>query len=561
MANYTGGQAFVAVLERLGVRQCFGMAGFQHLPYYNALLHSDKIRHIAVRDERGGAFMADAYARAGGQVALCDATTGPGATNLVSGVAEAYSASVPMLVYTSSVNRRFVGKGANQELDHRALFRSITKDCVQINDIARIPELTRRAFLTAVDGRPGPVLIDIPEDVCHDVHDFDESDFGDTTPNRFPANRFVPEQARIAAACEALLAARSPVILSGGGIHNSGAWRELRRLAERLNLPVATTISGKGSLPEDHPLSLNVCGRYTRFANDFVSRADVVLVVGCRLGEMSTVRWTLLNPKATIIHIDTDGSALGRNYPVAHPLPGDAKATLDCMLDCLTAMNPTPRPSPAADIARAAAAWRADVSNRTDFDGKPINIAHMLKRLQAVLPRDAIMVADGGFSAHWSSVYWDVNGDEGRHYIANRGQAAIGYGLPGAIGAKLACPDKTVVTLSGDGGLGLSFMELETAVREHIPVILIVVNNMCFGYIKALQHNLYGEVESADLLDVNYAELARIVGAYGCRITEPAQLEAEFTAARSRSIPSVLEVMVTTDVTQMLPGEDNRLKK
>jgi len=565
MIHLTGGEAVVLMLEKLGITHSFGMAGFQHLPYYEAIRNSKKVKHVLIRNEQAGAFMADAYARAGGRVAVCDATAGPGATNLVTGLAESFHAGVPVLAITSSVIRSFVGRGANQECDQISVIRPVVKESIYVNFIERIPELMKKAFRIAVEGRPGPVHIDIPEDIFHGEADFDETAFEvDIAANTFPLSRITPPPTDITAACDLLKNAKSPVILAGGGIHNSSAWAELRQLAEKLAIPVATTISGKGGIPEKHPLSLNVCGRYFRFANEFVKNADVLLVVGCRLGEMSTVRWSLVSETTKIVRIDIDQKALGMGYNADVALLGDAKATLALILEALAKAGVEDRSytEKAALIAETKAKWIESVADKTDDISSPINIAHMLKILQGILPEDAIMVGDGGFSAHWSSVYWDVNAEDGRHYLANRGQAAIGYGLPAALGCKFACPEKTVVALSGDGGLGYSFMELETAVREKRNVILIVVNNRALGYIKALQHAVYGDYISTDFEDVRYGEMASLLGCYGVRVSDPSKLEAEFKAALERKDrPSVIEVMVTTDPSKMFPGKDNRVRK
>ncbi len=562
MIRLNGGEAVVKMLEAFGVEVSFGMAGFQHLPYYYAIKQSRQMRHVLVRDERGGAFMADGYARASGKLAVCDATVGPGATNLVSGIGEAYYASVPLLAITSDINTNYLDKGANQECDQRSVFAPLCKAGIYINKIERVPELMRKAFHSAVDGRPGPVHIDIPEDVFHGTAAFNEADFAMDIRNTFPSSRYTPADSEIAEAARLLLNAEKAVIVSGGGALNSKAWAEVREISELLNAPVATTISGKGVISESHPLSISLFGRYFRFANEFVKEADVLLVVGCRLGEMATVRWSLINPATRIIHLDIDPKMIGRNYATEVALVGDAKGTLQKLIASVKEESGrVKKDASLAEAIRAAKAkWLGSVADKIHNTEIPINIAHMLYQLRQVLPEDSIMVADGGFSAHWSSVYWDIVAS-GRSYLANRGLAAIGYGLPAAIGAKLSAPGKIVVALSGDGGLGLSVMELETAVREKIPVLLVVVNNMALGYIKALEHNLYGDYISADLRDVNYAEIARICGCYGKRVTRPEELEKEFRDALNRDVPTVVEVMVTTDPAKMLPGEDNRVRK
>lgn len=562
MIRLSGGQAVVKMLENLGIEQAFGVPGFQALPYYMAILHSKTMKHTLVRNEQAGAFAADSYFRACGKVAVCDATCGPGATNLITGLAESYHASIPVIAVISNVVSTNAGRGANMEAKQDEAIGLFAKDTVFIRDVKRVPELVRKAFHTAVDGKPGPVLLDMPENIYYDEYEFDETEFDVFDLNCSPLNRSIPEPRRIEESLAVLQGAKHPVMLCGGGVHNSSAWREVRLLAEALSLPVATTISGKGSLPEDHPLSLNLFGRYFRFANTYIERADVIFVVGCKLAEMSTIRWSLFPKGAKIIHLEVQPETIQKAYSTQYQLVGDAKATLAYMVALLSAQGVTSNPSAPIyeEIRQSAAQWRENVSDKIDDCGTPVNIAHMLDILQQVTPEDAIMVGDGGFAAHWSSVYWTVKG-EGRHYIANRGQASIGYGLPAAIGAKRACPNQPVIALSGDGGLGYAIMEMETAVREKIPVILVVVNNMCFGYVKALEHFQFGEYIAVDLLDINYAEMAKIFGCYGVRVTDPKDLKGEFEAALQRTdMPSIIEVMVTTDPEKMLPGKDNRLK-
>lgn len=563
MVKLSGGQAIVKMLENLGVEQAFGVPGFQALPYYMAILHSDKMHHTLVRNEQSAAFAADAYFRSSGKVAICDATCGPGATNLITGLAESYHASIPVLAVISNVVSTNAGRGANMETKQDEALGLFAKDVVMIRNVKRVPELIRKAFHTAIDGRPGPVVIDMPEDIYYDEYEFDEGEFVVYDTNTSPANRCIPEIAKLRTVLDVLKEAKHPVMLCGGGIHNSNARQEVQELAELLAMPVATTISGKGSISETHPLALNVYGRYFRYANEFIKEADVILAVGTQLAEMSTIRWSLIPSTTRIIHLEIRPEAISKSYPTEFPLVGDAKATLAQMISMLKEDGVTKPEAPEIHdrIAAAAKAWRERVSDKIDDTRSPINIAHMLDVLSKYAPDEAILVGDGGFAAHWSSCYWTVKSNEGRHYIANRGQAAIGFGLAGAIGAKTGAPDKPVITLSGDGGLGYSVMELETAVRNKLPIILVVVNNQCFGYVKALEHFQFGEYIAVDLMDVNYAEIAKTLGCYGVRVSDPKDLDAEFEKAFQRTdVPSVIEVMVTTNPAEMLPGKDNRLK-
>lgn len=563
MIKLSGGQAIVKMLENLGVERAFGVPGFQALPYYMAILHSDKMKHILVRNEQAAAVSADSYFRASGKVAVCDATCGPGATNLITGLGESYHASIPVLAVISNVVSTNSGRGANMEVKQDEALALFAKDVIMIRHVKRVPELVRKAFHTAVEGRPGPVVIDMPEDIYYDEYEFDESEFVVYDTNTSPINRFIPEISKLQEALEILKSAKHPVMLCGGGVHISGAQQEVQELAELLAMPVATTISGKGSISEEHPLALNVYGRYFRYANEFIQEADVVLAVGTQLAEMSTIRWSLIQPATRIIHLEIRPETISKAYATEFPLIGDAKATLAQMSAMLRAEG-VAKPDASEIHSRIAAAskdWRERVSSKIDDEGSPINIAHMLDVLSKYAPEESILVGDGGFAAHWSSCFWTVKSNHGRHYIANRGMAAIGFGLPLAIGAKVGAPEKPVITLTGDGGLGYSVIELETAMRNKLPIILIVVNNQCFGYVKALEHFQFGEYIAVDLMDVNYAEMAKTLGCYGVRITDPKDLDKEFEAAFKRTdVPSVIEVMVTTDPAQMLPGKDNRLK-
>ena len=315
MPELTGGEAVVRMLELHGVEFAFGMAGYQPLPYYDALARQGNIRHILIRDEKHGAFMADGYARVKNRPAVADATLGPGATNLISGLAESFGASIPMIALTGEVNSLISGRAATQESDQFGMIKPTVKMTVPVDRIERVPELVRRAFTAANGGRPGPVHLNVREDVMHGRFDFPERDLYATPETTGAALRPVRPDARTIERAAALLRrARRPVMLVGGGIHLSEGWHEVQRLAELTGIPVATTMSGKGALAETHPLSAGVFGRYSRFGNDLIKAADLVLVVGCKLGEISTSRWTLLPEGVALIQIDIDPTELGKVY-------------------------------------------------------------------------------------------------------------------------------------------------------------------------------------------------------------------------------------------------------
>ena len=294
MTRLTGGEAVVTMLERHGVDHAFGMGGFQPLPYYDALARQEAIRHVLIRDEKHGAFAADAFARVTNRPAVADATLGPGATNLVSGAAESFGASIPVIFLTGDVNRGIAGRAATQESDQVGMLRPAMKQVVFIDRIDRIPELVRRAFTIATSGRPGPVLIDMPEDVFHGTGEFaDEALFADDAVRALGGRRCRPDDDAVERAARLLAGAQRPAAIFGGGIHLSQAYPAVERFVTESGIPAACTISGKGAIGDDHALALGLCGRFSRFANSFIREADVLLVAGCKLGEICTDRWTL----------------------------------------------------------------------------------------------------------------------------------------------------------------------------------------------------------------------------------------------------------------------------
>jgi acetolactate synthase-1/2/3 large subunit len=561
MTRLTGGEAVVTMLERHGVDHAFGMGGFQPLPYYDALARQDAIRHVLIRDEKHGAFAADAFARVTNRPAVADATLGPGATNLVSGAAESFGASIPVIFLTGDVNRGIAGRAATQESDQVGMLRPAMKQVVFIDRLERIPELVRRAFTIATSGRPGPVLIDMPEDVFHGSEDFaDEALFADPAVRALGGRRCRPDEDAVERAARLLAGAQRPAAIFGGGIHLSQAYAAVERFVNESGIPSACTISGKGALGDDHPLALGLCGRFSRFANEFIREADVLVVAGCKLGEICTDRWTLIGPDTALIHIDIDPLELGKVYKTEAGLWGDAGLALGDLCDAFTESGPPgyDRRELLERVGEARHAWAASAQESYLSDEAPTHVARILHELRQALPPESIVVADGGFAAHWSALLLDIP-VAGRHYVANRGHAAIGYGLPGAIGAQLAAPGVPVVALCGDNGFAMALAELETAKREGLPLTVIVIDNAALGYVKALQHGLYdGRFISADFLDTDYADVARSLGCFGRRVESPATLSDALRDALASDVPAVIDVLTTRDASRMLPGVDSR---
>jgi acetolactate synthase-1/2/3 large subunit len=558
----TGGEAIAEMFRRHRVGPMFGMAGFQLLPFYDAV-HKLGLQHTLINDERSGAFMADAWARITGRPGVCDATLGPGATNLLTPLAEALNAGIPMIAMIGDTNRAHSWKNMTQETRQVEMLRPAVKEVIRIEVGERIPEHIRRAYAVATSGRPGPVLLNVPEDICHGIFAFDEAAlYCDSSTTEAPSRRSRPARSDVERAAAILAGAKRPVILAGGGVHLSGAADSLTAFAEQQSIPVAHTLSGKGAIPCTHALSLGLFGRYTRTANDLLETADALLVVGCKLGEIASKRYTLPRDGIPLVHLDVLPEEIGRWARTDVALAGDAREGLADLTEALAndaAGRRTARAAFVAEVTKAKSTWRAEVNARLTSDEVPINMARLCHELNNVLPPEAILVADGGFAAHWTGLLYDTK-QAGRGFVVDRGMASIGYGVAGGIGAQLAAPDRPVFALTGDGGLNMTLGDLETAVRLKVPVTVIVVNNAASGYVKALQHTLFaGRYQSSDLTDLNYARIAEVMGCNGIRVERPDQLaDALRQGLAQRKRPNVIDVVVTRDAAKMLPGVDNR---
>jgi acetolactate synthase-1/2/3 large subunit len=356
--------------------------------------------------------------------------------------------------------------------------------------------------------------------------------------------------------------AERPLILVGGGIHLSGAYDALLGLAEAQSMPVAHTMSGKGGMACTHPLSAGLFGRYSRIANDLIETSDCLLVVGCKLGEIATKRYALPSRPIPTIHLEIVAEEIGRCLPAEVALWGDARAGLEDLAETLAEDSRHARATRAeyvAEIPKRMAAWRDEARPRIESDERPIHMARLCRELNRALPAESILVADGGFAAHWTGLLYDTK-IAGRHFIPDRGLASIGYGLPGGIGAALAAPKTPVVAITGDGGFNMMLGELETARRAGIGLTIVVVNNAASGYVKALQHAMFrGRYQSSDLVEMDYAAIARAMGCNGIRVEDPDRLDAALaTGLTERTRPTVLDVIVTRDPARMLPAVDNR---
>lgn len=559
----TGGEALARMLRAFEVGPMFGMGGFQLLPFYDAVRRLG-LSHTLINDERGGVFAADAYAKVTGRVGVCDATLGPGATNLITGMVEALNAGSPLVILVGDTNRDHAGKNMTQESRQMEILRPAAKEVLRVEAIHRIPELVRRAFAIATSGRPGPVVLDFPEDVCHGVHPFAEDEFFvDAAHKRAPALRTRPSASAVEAAAAYLAKARRPLILAGGGVHLSDAADTLQAFAQAQAIPVAHTMTGKGAIACVHPLNAGLFGRYDRFANALIEASDCLLVVGCKLGEIATKRFTLPVAGKPLIHLDILAEEFGRTTAPSLCLWGDARegiADLAVALGDDAERLRAARAEYGAEVETRMAEWRASVEPRLTSGEKPINMARVMHELNRIMPEDGYLIADGGFAGHWGALLFDTK-RPGRSFVPDRGFASIGYGLPGVIGAKLGAGDRKVVGLTGDGGFNMMLGELETLHRLGLAATVIVVNNAASGYVKALQHSMYGEgsYQSSELSEVNYAAVAEALGCRGIRVEDPEALQPALAEGLGQSgSATIIDVVVTRDPAKMLPGVDSR---
>jgi acetolactate synthase I/II/III large subunit len=550
MNQLSGAEALVRMLQLHGVRHVFGLCGDTSLPLYDALYRLDHgITHILARDERSAAYMADAYARVTGRVGVCEGPSGGGATYILPGVVEANESSIPVLALTTDIAVGSRGRYALTELDQEALFQPLTKWNRVIDQAAQIPEVLRAAFRQMTTGRPGAAHIGLPFDVQRAPVDEAEV-HADPTLGVFPARRTAPEPAAIAAAAEAILSARSPLFICGGGPVIAGAEAELRALAELLEAPVATTISGQGSISELHPLAVGVVGSNggTPETRALVDQADLVVFVGCRAGSVTTERWRHPAPgRVRVVHVDVDPAVIGANYPTEVALLGDARLALAALKDEVARFVDIP-PDRSGGLGREAVA-RAQSEKFGAFaelarsNEVPIRPERIVATLQALLPADAVIVADAGTPCPYFSAYYRQR-DAGRRFMSNRAHGALGYALPAAIGARIGRPGAPCVAVMGDGSFGFASGELETVARLGLPITMVVIANATFGWIKAGQRSGFEARYFA--VDFSPGQHARIAEAYGIRswrVEDPADLEPALAKALACDRPALVDVV------------------
>jgi len=553
----SGAEAIVRSLKREGVDVIFGIPGGAVLPLYDALYDAD-IKHVLGRHEQCVAHMADGYARASGKPGVCIATSGPGATNLVTGLATAYMDSSPVIAMTGQVARPMIGRDAFQEADIVGIVTPITKYCFQLTCVEEIPSVFKSAFTIATTRRPGPVLIDIPVDVQReqgDVEFTDKVDVRGYDPNPPRINHD-----RVKKAAEVLAEAERPLILAGGGVIWSGAYEELVALAELLSIPVVTTLMGKGSIPEDHPLSLGMIGMHGKaYANYAVVECDVLLAIGTRFSDRTTGRFEEFARGAFKIHVDVDSSEINKNISVDLPIVGDAKEALRLLIKELKK----------AERIKPRGAWLDRVKElkasfeRGAEESKPgLKPSAIIKLLNKLLEPGKSIIATGvGQNQMWCALHYVARSP--RSFITSGGLGTMGFGFPAALGAKVACPDKVVVDIDGDGSFLMTEQDLATSVSEGIPVVVIILNNSALGMVRQWQHLLYRKRFMATSLGriPDFVKLAKAFGAEGVSPQSYEELESAVKEAIKSEVTTVIDVPISPEekvFPMVLPGKTLR---
>lgn len=545
--NATVADRVAAAFARHGLTVAFG----QSIPTaFHLATPRFGIRQAAYRTENAGGAMADAYARISNRISVVTAQNGPAATLLVPPLAEAIKASIPVVALVQEVPRRQADKNAFQEFDHVRLFDAVAKWVRRIDVPERVDEYVDLAIATATSGRPGPVVLLLPADVLDlsaPLGPIRDAEYG-----TFPLDRMLADPARIAEAADLLANARAPLVVAGGGVHLSRGTAALARLRDVASLPVGTTVMGKGAVDETHPLSLGVIGYFmgegsrTEAMRDMVRDADVILFVGTRNNQNGTDSWTLYPDSALYIHIDIDGGEIGRNYEALR-LVGDAALTLDALATEMESRDLSKRvearAGAAATIADGVAAWRRKVAPIGTEDRVPIRPERLMIELDPLLTPETIVVADASYSSIWIANYLTARA-AGQRFLTPRGMAGLGWGLPFAIGAQFAAPDSRVICLTGDGGFGHVWAEMEMLARHELPVILIVLNNQILGYQKHGETVVFdAHTDAVHFAAVDHAAIARACGIAGMRIEQPADFLPALTGMMESGKPGLLDVI------------------
>jgi len=559
MAKMTGARVLWEILKEQEVEVVFGISGGAVIPIYDALPEYEKdVRHILTRHEQGAAFMAGGYARATGRVGVCMATSGPGATNLVTGIADAYMDSIPVVAFTGQVRTTVVGTDAFQEADTTGITMPITKHNYMVRDPAELCPTLRHAFHIAKTGRPGPVLVDLPFDITAGEVEFTEPCIGEL-PGYRPTYKGHPKMIRQAA--KLIAAAERPLVYFGGGVIASGAADELLRLVEKTNIFATHTLHGKGGIPETHPLSLGMLGMHgMAYANLAIAEADLIIGIGARFDDRITAKLDEFgphrDPNVKVIHIDIDPAEIGKSVRTAVPIVGDVKTVL---VELVEVVEPRERGAWEEQLE----AWRNEHPLVSEQGDGPLKPQWVIQQIYEITNGDAICATDVGQHQMWAAQRYLAK--RPRQFLSSGGLGAMGFGFPAAIGAQVGFPDALVIDIAGDGSIQMNIQELATATNERCPVIVCIMNNGYLGMVRQWQELFYDRrYAGVDLRDgdqergtcPDFVKVAQAYGAQGIRVTKPEEVKPALDKAMAeRDVPTFIDFIVEEEesVFPMIP--------
>ena len=542
------GERLARLFVESGIDRVFGVPGGQTLPLYEGIRRlPGRISHVLMRDERSGGYAADAYARMTGRVGVCDGTVGPGATNLLSPLAEAYCSSIPVLAVVSDValgweHRRTRGN-ASQALDQMDAFKPVSKWQVRVTDPRSLDATLAHALRVATTGKPGPVVLNVPVDVgTADVEFGPLPEIGAAAT--YPRFRMAPDPADLARAVAALAEAERPALLVGGGAHISGCYGQIEALAERLQAPVITSISGKGVLSERHPLSFGVTGTFgSPVAREIHRQADLVFFIGCKAGQLTTFDYRAPAAGVPLIHLDIDPEEVGRNFPDSLPLIADAAVGLDAVLAAGADLQPS-RGWELVKHADARARWYEEMTDPAREPTAPLRAQAIMGVINEYVTDADTAVADASLASGWVACYLSFAA-AGRRSIAPRGLAGLGWGCPAAVGAALASRNQgRILHFAGDGGFGYSLQEMEVMHRAGLPIVTFIFNNDTLGWIKHVQRDSYdGNYVSTDFRHIDFAQVARGFGLRTYNVATLDELRAALEQERDADGPALIDMI------------------
>ena len=552
----TGAQAFVKCLEEQGVEVIFGFPGGAVIDLYDELLRTDKITHVLVRHEQAAIHAADAYGRVKGDVGVALVTSGPGATNTVTGIASAYCDSIPLVVFTGQVPTMLIGNDAFQEVDIVGITRPVTKHNYLVKNADDLVPTIREAFHLARTGRPGPVLIDLPKDVVNSRILFPEAG-----PIRMRTYRptYEPHPGQIEKACKAILKAKKPVVYAGGGVIAANANEELTELARKLDLPVTMTLMGLGGFPGTDPLSMGMLGMHgTYYANMAVANCDLLLAVGARFDDRVTGKVDAFAPYAKIIHIDIDPTSISKNVEVDIPIVADCRHALTAMNTWFSRHEFDP-----AEQKQKLAPWHDQIrewKNKHPLgyveEADVIKPQFVVQKLHELTKGDAIITTEVGQNQMWAAQFYHFN--KPRAFMTSGGLGVMGYGFPAAIGAQMAAPGRIVIDIAGDGSIQMNIQELATARQYNCPVKIAILNNNYLGMVRQWQELFYEKRYSATVLEVapDFVALAKAYGAVGLRATKPSEVEPVIKEALATKNTVIMDFVISREegVYPMVPA-------